>query len=176
MFHVKKFLSCKCSVEWPIYTVKWGKNKILLNNFFYIHWCTVATVHNRADAEPFLHNRFMHNRTGAESFLHNAFVHNRSGAESFLKNRFVHNRAGAQSFLHNWFVHNRAGGESVAYPIDQLFSCTIRSCTVGRAEATPWKNVPCLIDTIPFFASQNENLQLDSEVKVTKLKMVEPLF
>ena len=82
-----------------IYTVKWGRNEILLINFFYIQWCTVVTLHNRAGAESFLHNRFVHNRAGAESFLHNRFVHNRAGAESFLQNRFVHNRAGAESFL-----------------------------------------------------------------------------
>ena len=109
-----------------IYTVKWGRNEILLNNFFYIHWCTVVTVHNRA---------------GAESFLHKRFVHNRAGAESILHNRFVHNRAGAQSFLHNWYVHNRAGAESCRV---QSIRCSIilvhnrsvpdRSCWIGTVQ------------------------------------------
>ena len=58
------------------------RNEILLINFFYIHWCTFVTVHNRAGAESFFHNRFVHNRAGAESFVQNRFVHNRAGAES----------------------------------------------------------------------------------------------
>ena len=137
-----------------IFTVKWGRNEILLNNFFYIHWCIVATVHNRAGAESFLHNRFVHNRTGAESFLHNRFVHNRPGAESFLYNRFVHNgpgaesflnmrfmhnRAGALSFLHNWFVHNRASAESVACRIDTV---------LGYSRAQSVRDRSCWIDNV----------------------------
>ena len=87
-------------------------NMFLFLNKIDDHWCTVVTVHNRAGAESFFHNRFVHNRAGAESFLQDQFVHNRAAAESFLYNRFMHNRASAESFLHNQFVHNRAGAES----------------------------------------------------------------
>ena len=117
-----------------IYTVKWERNEILLIKF-YIHWCTVVTVHNRAGAKLFLHNRFVHNRAGAESFLHNRCVHNRAGAESFLHNRFVHNRAGAESFLHNRCVHNRADAESF---LQNRFvhnrSVPDRSCWIGTVQ------------------------------------------
>ena len=119
------------------------------------HWYTVVTVHNRAGAESFLHNRFVHNRAGAESFLqdrfvhnrtdaesflYNRFVHNRAGAESFLHNRFVHNRAGAQSFLHKWFVHNEAGAESWRV---QSIRCSI---ILVHNRSVP--NRSCWIDTV----------------------------
>ena len=41
----------------------------------------------------------------------------------------------------NLGVSNRYGA--------RLFSCTIGPCPIGRAESTPCKIVPCLIDTVP---------------------------
>ena len=113
----------------------WFRICLFLNKMDH-HWCIVVTVHNRASAESFLHNRFVHNRAGAESSLQNWFVHNRTGAESFLYNRFVHNRAGAESFLHNRYVHNRADAQSFLH----------NSFVHNRAGAKSWhvQSIGCL--------------------------------
>ena len=104
------------------------------------HWCTVVTVHHRAGAESFLHNRFVHSWAGAELFLHNRFVHNRAGAESFLQNRFVHNRADAESFWYNHFVHNRAGAE--------LWRAQSIQCSIILVHNQSVPDRTCWIDTV----------------------------
>ena len=79
-------------------------------------------------------------------------VHNRAGAKSFLHNRVVHNRAGAESFCitdsytielapNQWRVQSTHGA--------RLFSCTIGSCLIGRAQSTRCKIVQYFVNTIP---------------------------